>query len=59
MTQRRHAGEPPLSELLEDPITHALMRRDGVTMAALLDLIEDAQHHLADEAAPRRCAAGR
>jgi hypothetical protein len=51
MTDRRRAAEPPLSELLEDPITHALMRRDGVTMDALLDLIEGMQRHLREETA--------
>ena len=33
-------GEPPLSELLADPILHLLMARDGVSFAELRRLIE-------------------
>jgi hypothetical protein len=31
--------EPPLSEVLEDPIVQAVMRRDGVSLAALRAVI--------------------
>jgi hypothetical protein len=33
-------GEPPLSELLADPILHLLMARDGISLAELQRLIE-------------------
>lgn len=32
--------EPKLSELLSDPILHLLLKRDGVSMEELRDLIE-------------------
>ena len=32
--------EPKLSELLNDPILHLLLKRDGVSLEDLLDLIE-------------------
>ena len=33
-------GEPPLSELLADPILHLLMAGDGISLADLQRLIE-------------------
>ena len=39
--------EPPLSELLDDPILGRLMRRDGVDMDDLLVLIADVRKALA------------
>lgn len=36
-------GEPRLTELLADPMTHLLMRRDGVTAAALDAVIRQAR----------------
>jgi hypothetical protein len=36
-------GEPPLSELLADPMLHLLMERDGVSLAELERLIESAR----------------
>jgi hypothetical protein len=44
-TRRLH-GEPALQDLLADPCTHAVMRRDGVEMTALLNLIAMAQSRL-------------
>jgi hypothetical protein len=44
-TRRLH-GEPALRDLLADPCTHAVMRRDGVEMATLLSVIATAQSHL-------------
>ena len=35
--------EPKLSELLNDPILHLLLKRDGVSLEELLDLIEQTQ----------------
>jgi len=40
---RRVHGEPDLSELLDDPILHALMQRDGVTADGLARVIEGAR----------------
>jgi hypothetical protein len=44
MSRRRtyeHAGEEPdLLDLLADPVIHAVMRRDGVTLADLCAVIQ-------------------
>jgi hypothetical protein len=39
-------GEPPLDDLLDDPVTHAVMARDGVARAALDALIFQVQRDL-------------
>jgi hypothetical protein len=44
---RRITGEPRLRELLADPCLHALMRRDGVDMICLLNMIAAARTRLA------------
>jgi hypothetical protein len=36
----RYGGEPALDDLLGDPLTQQLMRRDGVALNELLALIE-------------------
>jgi hypothetical protein len=47
-------GEPPLSELLADPILHLLMERDGISLADLERLIESARRRRKlDPATPR------
>ena len=51
---RHRSAEPPLAELLEDPITHTLMRHDGVTMDELLQVIDDARRRLGVPAAGGR-----
>jgi hypothetical protein len=38
-------GEPPLSELLADPILHLLMARDGISLTELQRLIERTRRH--------------
>jgi hypothetical protein len=43
---RRITGEPSLRELLADPCLHAVMRRDGVDMICLLNVIAAAQARL-------------
>jgi len=43
---RRLTGEPALQDLLADPCTHAVMRRDGVEMTTLLNVIACAKSHL-------------
>ncbi len=40
----RADGEPPLAELLADPMLHLLMARDGISLAELERLIESARH---------------
>ena len=40
------SGEPPLKELLDDPVTRAVMACDGVGRAELDALIDDVQHRL-------------
>ena len=42
----RLTGEPSLKELLADPCTHAVMRRDGVDMICLLNTLAVAQSRL-------------
>jgi hypothetical protein len=45
--------EPPLDEVLSDPIIRLVMRRDGVTPAALRRCIVDARMGLARAAVGR------
>ena len=40
--------EPRLEELLRDPLTEALMRRDGVSIASLRELISSTRRGLRD-----------
>ena len=51
-------GEPPLSELLADPILHLLMERDGISLAELERLIESARRRRNLEPATLRPRAG-
>ncbi len=52
----REAGtEPDLAEMLSDPLVHRVMRRDGVTLAELRDVIARARAAL--RAGLCRCAA--
>ena len=39
-------AEPSVEELLNDPIAHQLMRRDGLSMASVQGHIEDARRRL-------------
>jgi hypothetical protein len=41
--------EPTLLDLLSDPLTHAVMRRDGVTLAELCAVIRAGRHRLGAE----------
>jgi len=43
---RRLTGEPALQDLLADPCTHAVMRRDGVEMTTLLNVIAAAKSRM-------------
>jgi hypothetical protein len=46
----RDDPEPALADLLDDPVTHAVMRRDGVTRQVLIRTIENARARLAQGA---------
>lgn len=37
----RRGEEPPISDMMEDPIMKLLMKSDGVSIGALLPLIEE------------------
>ena len=43
--------EPPLEELLDDPIAHLVMRRDGVEVADVWRWVHEARSRLAHTAA--------
>jgi mevalonate kinase len=43
MSMYRLHDEPKLNELLADPILHLLLKRDGVSLEKLQDLIEQAR----------------
>lgn len=53
---RRDDPEPSIAELLDDPVTHAVMRRDGVTRRDIVETIEVARLRLAARAAARASA---
>ncbi|MBN9497746.1 MAG: hypothetical protein J0H39_13405 [Alphaproteobacteria bacterium] len=38
--------EPAIADLLDDPVTHAVMRRDGVTRQTILRTVEAARARL-------------
>jgi hypothetical protein len=47
--------EPPLSQMLDDPLTQALMESDGVDPRDLRDLLSEARQRIAEaEPKPRR-----
>lgn len=43
---RREDPEPALEELLDDPVLHAVMARDGIDRATLEAVIADARRRL-------------
>jgi len=43
--------EPTLQDLLTDPLTQALMRRDGVSQSSLCDLISNTRRGLRERLA--------
>ncbi|MBB4284876.1 hypothetical protein [Roseospira goensis] len=45
-------AEPALVDVLNEPIVHTMMRRDGVAMASLQSLLHDAERLLGQEAGP-------
>jgi len=42
----RADGEPPLSELLADPVLQLLIKRDGISLDELRRLIDDLRERL-------------
>ena len=40
--------EPPLSQMLEDPLTQALMESDGVDPRELRELLSEARQRIAE-----------
>gem|GEM_PF-5967344 len=49
--------EPALADLLDDPVTHAVMRRDGVTRQFLVQTLEAARRALQSRRPPELCCA--
>src|SRR6516164_9125583 len=45
-------GEPPLSELLADPVLHLLIKRDGISLDELRKLIDDLRERRRPERLP-------
>jgi hypothetical protein len=39
-------GEPALEDVLSDPIVHGVMKRDGIEMGVLRNLLRDAKRSL-------------
>jgi hypothetical protein len=48
--------EPSLAELVDDPVTQAVMRRDGVTREALVRMLETARSRVVATSMARCCA---
>ena len=48
--------EPSLGELIDDPVTQAVMRRDGVTRETLVRILESARDRIAASSMTRCCA---
>ncbi len=51
--------EPALTELLDDPIIHAVMERDGVRHEEIVEIIEAARTRLQQKTLPPRRAGNR
>lgn len=49
--------EPALAELLDDPILHLLLDRDGISHDGLLDLIDTVRERLRARGIDRACRA--
>lgn len=45
--------EPPIGDLLDDPIAHALMKADGVVAAEVLTVVDRAQSRRATASAEK------
>ncbi|MCZ8310516.1 MAG: hypothetical protein ACK5U4_05410 [Rhodospirillales bacterium] len=51
-TRRFLHDEPPLAELIDDPMVRAVMARDRVSREGLIEVIRAAQKHLKPEKIP-------
>jgi hypothetical protein len=51
-TRRFLHDEPPLAELIDDPMIRAVMARDRVSREGLIEVIRTAQKHLKPEKIP-------
>lgn len=50
-TYKKSGTEPPLDELMDDPIIRLVMKSDGVSLGALLPLIEEVSGKVRKETA--------
>jgi len=50
-------GEPSMQEMLIDPVIHAVLRRDGLTLNDLLEAVAQARGRLAAGVAARKMIA--
>jgi hypothetical protein len=48
--------EPSLDELIDDPVTQTVMRRDGVSREALVKMLESARNRILAPSMTRCCA---
>jgi len=48
--------EPSIAELVDDPVTQMVMRRDGVTREALVQMLESARSRILASSMRRCCA---
>lgn len=39
VAMNRYSGEPPLEEVLSDPIVHRMMKADGINMLRLCEIL--------------------
>jgi hypothetical protein len=53
-----HCGnaEPDLEEVLDDPIVHMLLARDGVSRGDIRELVAEARRHLRRQCPAPACA---
>lgn len=52
-----HAWEPSLTDLYEDPVLHLLLARDGLRLADVMAVVEDAAKAIAPSDIARLVAA--
>ncbi len=55
---RTTGAEPSVLELMEDPIVHLIMRRDGLRPSDLWRVVEDARRSLGSRRVARRSSHG-
>ena len=47
----RCGAEPPIEEMLSDPVIEAVLRRDGLTRQDVLAVVETARHRIGRQVA--------